>query len=70
MSNRFEKSVSLSLSLSLSISLSLYIYIYARPDSTTDHINKASNVTTEVAELAFCARQVDNSSNSVKIIEE
>ena len=36
-----------------SLSLSLYIYIYARPDSTTDHIKKAPNVTTEVAELAF-----------------
>ena len=45
------------------------IYIHARPDSTTDHIKKAPNVTTEVAELAFCARRVDNSRNSVKFME-
>jgi len=51
----------------LSLSLSLYIYIYTRPDSTTDHIKKAPNVTTEVAELEFCARQVDNSLNSVSM---
>ena len=45
----------------------IYIYIYARPDSKPDHIKKAPNVTTEIAELAFCARQVDNSRNSAKI---
>ena len=66
MTNRFEKSV---LSLSLSLYIYIYIYIYTRPDSTTDHIKKAPNVTTEVAELEFCAGQVDNSLNSVKFIE-
>ena len=61
MTNRFEKSV-------LSLSLYIYIYIYIhRTDSTTDHIKKAPNVTTEVAELEFCARQVDNSLNSVSL---
>jgi len=32
--------------------------------STTDHINKAPNVTTEAANLAFCARWADNSIRS------
>jgi len=59
-SNQFEKSA---LSLSLSLSL-LYIYIYAS-DSTTDHINKAPDVTTEAANLAFRARQADNSIMSI-----
>ena len=32
--------------------------------STADHINKAPNVTTEAANLAFCARWADNSIRS------
>jgi len=71
-SNQFEKSA-LSLSLSLSyiynnicvcIYIYIYIYIYAS-DSTTDHINKDPDVTTEAANLAFRARQADNSIMSI-----